>query len=54
MGSAPDIYEAMKALGINVQGGVIADCGHYIPEEQPAALAEAMLRFFATVGQAMA
>lgn len=50
VGSAPDIHAAMKPLGKNVQGGVIANCGHYIPEEQPVALAEEMLKFFAAIG----
>jgi pimeloyl-ACP methyl ester carboxylesterase len=46
-GSAPDIYEAMRPLCENVRGGVVADCGHYIPEEQPEALAAKMTEFFA-------
>ncbi len=45
-GSAPDIYEAMKPLCENVRGGVIGGCGHYIPEEQPEALAAKMIEFF--------
>ncbi len=45
-GSAPDIYQAMKPLSENVRGGTIGDCGHYIPEEQPEALAVKMLEFF--------
>ena len=44
-GSAPAIYEAMQPLGDDVQGGVIASSGHYIPEEQPQALAAEILRF---------
>jgi pimeloyl-ACP methyl ester carboxylesterase len=39
-GSAPDIYEAMKPLCEDVRGGVIKDCGHYIPEEQPEVLVD--------------
>ncbi len=38
-GSAPNIYSAMQPLGEDVRGGVIANSGHYIPEEQPEALA---------------
>lgn len=45
-GSAPDIYEAMRPLGENVQGGVVSNCGHYMPEEQPAVIADRMLSFF--------
>jgi pimeloyl-ACP methyl ester carboxylesterase len=46
VGSAPNIYEALKPLGENVRGGVIENCGHYIPEEQPEVLAKKMLSFF--------
>jgi pimeloyl-ACP methyl ester carboxylesterase len=45
-GSAPDIYDAMKPLCENIRGGVIKDCGHYIPEEQPKTLAAKMIEFF--------
>lgn len=50
-GSAPDIYEAMKPLCEDVRGGVIKDCGHYIPEEQPKALAAKMIEFFEQDGR---
>ena len=46
VGSAPKIYEALKPLGEDVRGGVIENCGHYIPEEQPEILAKMMLSFF--------
>lgn len=46
VGMSPNIFEAMKPLGDHVEGGVIADCGHYMPEEQPAVVAERMLAFF--------
>jgi pimeloyl-ACP methyl ester carboxylesterase len=45
-GSAPNIYDAMKPLGADVRGGVVKDCGHYIPEEQPEILSQKMLEFF--------
>jgi pimeloyl-ACP methyl ester carboxylesterase len=44
-GSAPDIYERMKPLAQLVYGGVIKNSGHYIPEEQPAALAQEIISF---------
>ena len=50
-GSAPDIYEVMKPLCEDVRGGVIKDCGHYIPEEQPEALAAKMIEFFEQDGR---
>ncbi|MGL4288895.1 MAG: alpha/beta fold hydrolase, partial [Phreatobacter sp.] len=46
VGMSPNIYDAMKPLGENVEGGIVGDCGHYMPEEQPAIIAERMLRFF--------
>ena len=47
LGSAPDLHEAMKPLAENLEGGVLEDCGHYIPEEKPQELARLMLDFFA-------
>ncbi len=47
VGSAPDLYERIQPLGNDVRGGVIADSGHYVPEEQPEALSTELLRFFA-------
>jgi hypothetical protein len=44
-GSAPDIYEAMKPLCEDIRGGVIEDCGHYIPEEQPEILTVRVIEF---------
>lgn len=46
VGSAPKIFQAMKPLASRITGGVIANSGHYIPEEQPEALVEAMRDFF--------
>lgn len=46
VGSAPNIYDAIRPLGEDVRGGVIENCGHYIPEEQPEILAQRMLAFF--------
>lgn len=39
--------DSLRRLALNVQGEVIAECGHWIPEEQPRYLAERLLRFFA-------
>ena len=33
----PICTEALKPLARDLQGGVLSDCGHYIPEEQRAA-----------------
>ena len=48
LGSAPTIFEAMRPLGDKVDGGVIANSGHYIPEEQPEALVAEILKFSET------
>ena len=46
-GRGEEPLESLRAIAKNVQGGALPDCGHFIPEEQPAALAERLLRFFA-------
>lgn len=48
-GSAPDLYERLQPLGTDVRGGLIANSGHYIPEEQPEAVAEQLRQFIATL-----
>ncbi|MFK4441435.1 pimeloyl-ACP methyl ester carboxylesterase [Caballeronia udeis] len=37
----------MQAVALNVQGAIISNSGHYIPEEQPLALVRLLLDFFA-------
>lgn len=49
IGSAPNIFEAIEPLGTNVSGGLISGNGHYIPEEQPKLLAEAMIKSFSFI-----
>jgi len=48
-GSAPDLHERLLLLCTDLRGGVIKDCGHYIPEEQPEALASEILAFIGTL-----
>ncbi len=48
-GSAPDIFKAMRPLGDDVRGSLIADSGHYIPEKQPETLAAEILAFARTL-----
>jgi pimeloyl-ACP methyl ester carboxylesterase len=38
---------SLRRLALNVQGEVVAECGHWIPEEQPRCLADRLLGFFA-------
>jgi pimeloyl-ACP methyl ester carboxylesterase len=40
------LFNKMKKLAENVQGGVIENCGHFIAEEQPVKLSEQLLLFF--------
>ncbi len=41
------VLESMRRVANNVEGGVIEDCGHFIAEEQPDRLSDALLEFFA-------
>lgn len=44
-GTEPE--ESLKRVAKNVTGGVIPDCGHFIPEEAPEELCRHLLEFFA-------
>ena len=44
-GSEPEA--SLKVIADDVTGAVVPDCGHYVPEEQPAALAALLLDHFA-------
>ena len=43
------LKQAMEALALRVEGGVVEDCGHYVMEEQPEAIARELLQFFKQV-----
>lgn len=45
-GSIPDMAAALKPFADEVHGGTIAFCGHFLPEEQPAAVAQELIAFF--------
>lgn len=45
-GSTPEIADALRKVARRVEGEVLDDCGHYPAEEQAAAVAERLLRFF--------
>ena len=45
-GRADEPLESLRAIASNVSGGAIPECGHFIPEEQPEALAERLLEHF--------
>lgn len=46
-GSIPDMSAALRDFAADVAGETIKDCGHFLPEEKPEAVAEALTRFFA-------
>jgi len=46
-GRGEEPLESLRAIASNVTGGAIADCGHFIAEEQPEILAERLLGHFA-------
>jgi pimeloyl-ACP methyl ester carboxylesterase len=46
-GRGIETLESLKRVALDVRGGVIEDCGHWMPEEKPEAVAQAMLAFFA-------
>jgi pimeloyl-ACP methyl ester carboxylesterase len=45
-GSIPDIAAAIRPFATDIRGETIKDCGHFQPEEQPEAVADALSRFF--------
>jgi len=45
-GSIRDMAAAIRPFGADVRGETIKDCGHFQPEEQPEAVADALSRFF--------
>ena len=47
-GSIADMASPLKAFAETVHGAVIANCGHFLPEEQPAAVAEQLIAFLGT------
>jgi pimeloyl-ACP methyl ester carboxylesterase len=45
-GQEPEL--SLREIAGDVQGMVVADCGHFVPEEQPELLAQRLLAFFAS------
>jgi pimeloyl-ACP methyl ester carboxylesterase len=45
-GRGHEVMQSMQRLATNVSGGVIENCGHWMPEEQPQILADRLLTFF--------
>ena len=46
-GSIPDMAAPLSRFADHVEGATVARCGHFIPEEQPEALARLFVDFFA-------
>lgn len=47
-GSIASISDALRPFASDVHGETIVHCGQFQPEEQPDAVADALLRFFAS------
>jgi pimeloyl-ACP methyl ester carboxylesterase len=45
-GTGASMLETMRTVAADVQGSTIAACGHYMPEEQPDAVSQALIGFF--------
>jgi pimeloyl-ACP methyl ester carboxylesterase len=45
-GRRKEVVESLRRLADDVQGGVITDCGHWMPEEQPEELLRRLRSFF--------
>ncbi|MBO0781637.1 MAG: alpha/beta hydrolase [Ktedonobacteraceae bacterium] len=43
----PKTGQALEVLATDVRGGIIKNCGHFVPEEYPDLLASQLLEFFA-------
>jgi len=46
-GRGQEVADSLRRLATHVEGGVIENCGHWMPEEQPAELLCRLLAFFA-------
>ena len=46
-GRRMEVVESLRCMATDVRGGVVENCGHWLPEEQPAPLLEQLLAFFA-------
>jgi haloacetate dehalogenase len=47
---APDMLAVWRERCERVEGGPVPDSGHFIPEEQPAAVLDALFRFLGAHG----
>jgi len=45
-GRGGETLASMQRVGTNVRGGIVQNCGHWIPEEQPEFLLKELTVFF--------
>lgn len=45
-GRRGDVLESLSRVALNVRGGILENCGHWMPEEQPEILAKRLVEFF--------
>jgi pimeloyl-ACP methyl ester carboxylesterase len=45
-GRRMEVVESLQRLATDVRGGVVENCGHWMPEEQPEELLRQLLAFF--------
>jgi pimeloyl-ACP methyl ester carboxylesterase len=45
-GRRREVLESMQRVALDVRGGMIENCGHFVPEEQPEELAQRLIAFF--------
>ena len=43
------VVDIWREYAIDVDGEAVKECGHFLPEEQPATVADRLLRFLAPV-----
>src|SRR4051794_7653749 len=44
-GRGMEVVESLRRVAVDVQGGVVENCGHFMPEEQPADLLRRLIAF---------
>lgn len=47
VGKLWDVMSGWQERAANVEGFAVNECGHFVPEEQPEVVLEAMLQFLA-------
>jgi pimeloyl-ACP methyl ester carboxylesterase len=45
-GRREEVLDSLRRMATDVRGGIVENCGHWMPEEQPAVLLDRLLAFF--------